>query len=66
MSQYQKIYNLINKWANDLNRYFSKDGIYMANWNMKKMSLSIIRDMLIKTTLSPHTYQNDYYQKVYK
>ena len=66
MSQYQKIYNLINKWARNLNRYFSKDGIQMANWIMKNMSLSIIRDMLIEITLSLHTSQNDYYQKVYK
>ena len=66
MSQYQKVYNLINKWAKNLNRYFSKDGIQMANWIMKKMSLSIIRDMLIEITLSPHTSQNNYYQKVYK
>ena len=48
----------------DLNIHFSKEDIQLANKNMKRYTLLIMRNANNYNDVSPHTVQNGHHQKL--
>ena len=48
--------NPVKKWAKELSSYFTKEDMQMVNKHMKRLTLSVIREMQIKPQCNTTTY----------
>ena len=64
----RKINDPIKKWAKELNRYFSKEDIQMANKHEKMLNVTHYQRNAYQNhnEVPFHPSQNGCYQKVYK
>ena len=63
MTQYQKINNLIKKWAEDLNRHYFKEDTQMANRHKKMLTIANYYRKVHQNhnEVLPHTGQNGHH-----